>query len=93
MDDLGKTYHVFASEEKINVKNFTNQIGDATFSQIPLSAPHRTTGLQIITSNYRLTMTNCWQITSIYMVFTIKDIYRYRRFTDKAGLFTADYRR
>ena len=33
------------------------------------------------------------QSTGIYMAFTIKDVYRYRRCTDKAGLFTAYKRR
>ena len=62
--------------------------------QNPLPGPHHTTtGLQIIIDNYRLTTAHYRQITGIYMVFTIKDVYRYRQFTDKAGLFTADYRR
>ena len=38
-------------------------------------------------------MAHYQQITRIYMTFTIKDVYRYQRFTDKTGLFTADYRR
>ena len=63
------------------------------FPQNPLPAPHRPTGLQIITGNYRLTTAHYRQITGIYMTFTIKDIYRYRRFTDNARLFTADYHR
>ena len=33
------------------------------------------------------------QITGTYVAFTIKDVYRYRRLTDKAGVFTADNRR
>ena len=44
------------------------------------------------TGLYRQTVTHCGQITSIYMAFTIRDGYRYRRFTDKAGPFTTDYR-
>ena len=68
-------------------------IRDAPFPQNPLPAPHRTTGLQIITGNYRLTTTHYRQITGIYMAFTIKDVYRYRRFTDKVGLFTTHYHR
>ena len=57
------------------------------FPQNPLPAPHRTTGLQIITGNYRLTTARYRQITGIYMVFTI-NVYRYRRFTNKVGVFT-----
>ena len=76
-----------------------NTLADAStlemqlFLQNALPAPHHTTGLQIITANYRLATAHYQQITGIYMVFTIKDVYRYRQFTDKAGLFTADYRR
>ena len=61
------------------------------FPQNPLPALHRTTELQIITGNYRLTTAHYRQITGIFMVFTIRDVYRYRRFTDQAGLFTADF--
>ena len=63
---------------------------DATFPQSPLPAPHCTSRLQIITGNYRVTMAHYRQITSIHLAFTVYDAYRYRRFTDKAGLFTAD---
>ena len=63
------------------------------FHQNPLPASHHTTGLQIITGNYQLTTAHYHQITSIYVAFTIKNAYCYWRFTDKAGLFTADYGR
>ena len=63
------------------------------FPQNPLPAPHHITELQIITGNYRLTAAHYSQIADIYMTFSIKDVYHYRRFTDKAGLFTAYYRR
>ena len=70
---------------------------DTTFSPKPITgtAPHRTTGLQIITGNYWLTTAHCREITGLYMTLydlAINDVYRYQRFTDKAGLFTADYR-
>ena len=54
---------------------------------------HRTTRSQRIAGNYRLTMAHYRQITGIYMAFTMKVVYRYRLFTDKASLFTAYYRR
>ena len=56
------------------------------FPKIPLRAPHRITRMQIITGNYRVT--HYRHITDIYMAFTIKNVCCYRRFTDKAGLFT-----
>ena len=55
--------------------------------------PHRTTRMQIITGDYRLTSAHYRHITGIYMAFTIKNVYCYRRFTDNVSLFTADYRR
>ena len=58
-----------------------------------LPAPHRTTGSQIITGSYQMTTAHYRQITSIYMAFTIKDVYRYQQFIDKTDLFTAAYRR
>ena len=63
------------------------------FPENPLSAPHRTTTLQIIIGSYRHTIAHYRQITGIYMAFNIKHVYRYRRFPDKVGLFTTDYRR
>ena len=63
------------------------------FPKNPLPAPHRTTSLQIITGHYRLTIAHYRQITSICTAFTIRDVYRYRQFTGKIGLFTANYRR
>ena len=56
-------------------------------------APRCTAALQIITGSYRLTTAHYRLITGIYMAFTIKDVSRCRRFTDKAGQFTAEYRR
>ena len=63
------------------------------FPKNPLPVPHRTTSLQIITSNYRQTMAHYRQIPGMYMGFTIKEFRRYWRFTDKPGLFIAYYRR
>ena len=63
------------------------------FPQNPLPAPHRTTRSQMIAGDYRLTADHYRQINVIYMALTIKDVYYYRRFTDKAVLFTADYGR
>ena len=64
----------------------------ATIPRNPItgSAPR---SMQIITGNYRLTSAYYRHIAGIYMVFTIKNVYCYRRLTDKVGLFTADYRR
>ena len=39
------------------------------FPQNPLPAPHRPTGLQIITGNYRLTTAHYRQITDIHMTY------------------------
>ena len=44
------------------------------FAQTPLPAPHRTTRLQIITGNYRLTTAHYRQITGIHMTFTINNV-------------------
>ena len=63
------------------------------FPKNPLPVPHRTTSLQIITSNYRQTMAHYRQIPGMYMGFTIKEFRRSWRFTDKPGLFIAYYRR
>ena len=63
------------------------------FLQNPLPAPHRITGLQIITGNYRLTTAHHLQFPAFMWLSLFNDVYCYRRFTDKAGLFTAEYRR
>ena len=64
---------------------------DVAFSSKPITgtAPH--TGLRIITGNCRHTTAHYRQITPIYVAFDIKAVYRYWRFTDKAGLFTTYY--
>ena len=56
--------------------------------QKPLPALYHTTGLKIITGSYQQTVGHYQQTTRIYMAFTKKDCYRYRRFTDKVGLST-----
>ena len=95
MDDDGQMIQrdYRSIDEARILQNETKRLEMQLFPQTPLPAPHRTTGLQIITGDYRLTMTHCRQITGIYLAFTIKDVYRYWRFPDKAGLFTVDYRR
>ena len=62
------------------------------FPRNPLPAPHRATGLQMITGNYRLTTAHYRQISGIHLALTI-NVYHYRQFTDKAALFATDYRR
>ena len=64
------------------------KIRDATFSPKPITG----TALQRhIPNNYRLTTAHYRQITGTYMAFNIKDVYRYRRFADKVGIFATDY--
>ena len=46
----------------------------------------RTAPYHQIANSYRQTTGHYQQITGIYMTFTIKDVYRYLRFTDKSGL-------
>ena len=83
----------FAENKRLGKSEARYTVEIQLFPQNPLPAPHGTTRLQIFTGSYWLTTAHYRQITGIYMAFNIKDAYGYRQFTDKAGLFTTDYRR
>ena len=85
----GKNYSKF----QVSIKPLRFKLETHLFPRNSLPAPHCTTRMRIITGNYRPASTHYRQITGIYMGFTIKDVQLYQRFTDKVGLFTADYRR